>query len=81
MDDERISTIVQRHLKGERASTIAQDLGISRARVYQLIQDARASGQYSVHVQVQDAHGVELADVAVALKRVLAMYGLNMGCE
>ena len=69
--------VLIRHLRGERVADIAASFGVSRARVYQLIQEARASGEYSVHVQIRDARGAELVDIAAYLRRALASAGFN----
>lgn len=68
---------VRRYLRGEPVRDIAKALGVSRARVYQLMQQARESGDYSVHVQVLDARGVPLDDVGAYLRRALATAGLT----
>lgn len=74
--EDRAHQLITRHLAGESVRDIARDLGISRARAYQLIQQARESGEYSVHVQVLDARGVPLEHVGAFLRRQLASAGL-----
>lgn len=64
-------------LEGKPATEIADAIGLKRARVYQLLKEARESGAYTVHVTVQDARGVEIKPVAIYLRRALAQAGIT----
>ena len=68
--------VLIRHLRGERVADIAASFGVSRARVYQLLAEARKDSSYSVHVQIKDARGQEREDIARYLKAALAEVGI-----
>lgn len=73
---EKSSEVVRRYVRGERVKDIAAALSISRARVYQLIQEARDSGANSVHVQIQGVRGdAAPEEIAEYLRRALATAG------
>jgi DNA-binding transcriptional regulator LsrR (DeoR family) len=74
---EKKHEAVRLSLQGKRATEIATELGISRARVYQLLAEARKDATYSVAVQVKDARGVEREDIAIYLKAMLARAGIG----
>ena len=73
---EKKHEAVRLSLQGKRATEIAAELGISRARVYQLLAEARKDSSYSVHVQIKDARGQEREDIARYLKAALAEVGI-----
>ena len=73
---EKKHEAVRLSLQGKRATEIAAELGISRARVYQLLAEARKDSSYSVHVQIKDARGQECEDIARYLKAALAEVGI-----
>ena len=74
---EKKHEAVRLSLQGKRATEIASALGVTRARVYQLLTEARKDSSYSVHVQVKDARGVEIEDIATYLKAALARAGIG----
>jgi DNA-binding transcriptional regulator LsrR (DeoR family) len=74
---EKKHEAVRLSLQGKRATEIASELGISRARVYQLLADARRDATYSVNVTVQDARGIAREDIALYLKAALARAGVG----
>ena len=74
---EKKHEAVRLSLQGKRATEIAAQLGVSRARVYQLLAEARKDATYSVAVQVKDARGVEREDIATYLKAALAHIGIG----
>lgn len=69
--------VVRLNLEGERAPAIAARLGISRARVYQLLREAEQSGSYRVEVNVKGAENVPLEAVGSYLRRALKAAGLR----
>ena len=78
---EKKHEAVRLSLQGKRATEIAAELGISRARVYQLLAEARKDSSYSVHVQIKDARGQEREDIARYLKAALAEVGIATHSE
>lgn len=74
--EERSSEAVRRYIAGEKVTDIAQGMGVSRSRVYQLIQEGRARN--SVHVQIKDVRGdVSREALADYLRRALAQAGFS----
>ena len=73
----RRDDVVTLLLRGLGPAEVARELGISRARVYQLLDRIRESGEYSVEIQVKGARGVELRDVEEYVRRQLAAAGVR----
>lgn len=75
--DERARTISKRRLAGERVQDIAKDMGISRARAYQLLQQAHDSGERTASVRVLDiSDDIDRDALAQYLRRALAQAGI-----
>ena len=82
-DSEKVSRAQSRRaqavalrLQGATLQEIGTALGVTRQRALAMLKAAEASGDYSVHVQVMDAQGVELPHVATYLTRALGLAGL-----
>ena len=73
---ERHDLAVRMKLQGATWARIGAELGVSKQRAQRMTVQALRSGRYSVHVQIQDARGVPLADAGDYLRRALADIGI-----
>lgn len=74
--NERHQQAVTLRLQGKTFEEIGTVLGVKKQRAQRMIEQALASGDYSVSVQVSDARGVPREDVAAYLRRALTLAGL-----
>ena len=74
--DDRAREIQRRYLKREPMHQVARDLGISRARAYQLLEQARKESHAHIQVTGISDH-IDRDDLAAYLRQALAHAGIT----
>lgn len=74
--DTRTQEVQTRYLRGEPVRDIATDMGMSRARVYQLLQLARSESHAHVQVLGISDH-IDKEALATYLRKALATAGIT----